>query len=221
MKTKKRRKIRYKRILFVLFFLFLIIFLSIKFFNIRITNIYISGNNILTDQEIIDIASLSNYPKSINNPTWTIENRLESNILIKHAKVSKDAGIVRINIEENNPLFYDNIENKTILSDKNKIDIKYDVPILINTISSDIYDEFIDKMNDINSNILKKISEIKYDPNDIDNKRFLFTMVDGNYVYLTINKFELINNYISIIKNFSSKKGILYLDAGNVFEYFE
>ena len=214
MKTKKRRKIRYKRILFVLFFLFLIIFLSIKFFNIRITNIYVSGNNILTDQEVIDIAKVSNYPKSINNPTWTIEKRLESNILIKTANVSKNKGILKINIEENNPLFYDSIDSKTVLSDKSKIDI-------INTISSDIYDEFIDKMNDIDINILKKISEIKYDPNDIDNKRFLLTMVDGNYVYITINKFDLINNYISIIKNFNNKKGILYLDAGNVFEYFE
>ena len=221
MKTKKRRKIRYKRILFVLFFLFLIIFLSIKFFNIRITNIYISGNNILTDQEVIDIAKVSDYPKSINNPTWTIEKRLESNILIKHAFVSKNKGILKINIEENNPLFYDSIDSKTVLSDKSKIDIKFDTPVLINTISSDIYDEFIDKMNDIDINILKKISEIKYDPNDIDNKRFLLTMVDGNYVYITINKFDLINNYISIIKNFNNKKGILYLDAGNVFEYFE
>ena len=145
MKTKKRRKIRYKRILFVLFFLFLIIFLSIKFFNIRITNIYVSGNNILTDQEVIDIAKVSNYPKSINNPTWTIEKRLESNILIKKANVSKNKGILKINIEENNPLFYDSIDSKTVLSDKSKIDIKFDTPVLINTISSDIYDEFIDK----------------------------------------------------------------------------
>ena len=76
-------------------------------------------------------------------------------------------------------------------------------------------------MNLVNKEVLDKISEIKYDPNSIDEKRFLLTMMDGNYVYLTISRFEAVNNYISIIKNFNDKKGILYLDAGNVFEYFE
>ena len=48
-------------------------------------------------------------------------------------------------------------------------------------------------------------------------------MSDGNYVYLTINKFENINAYIEIIKQkqFENKKGILYLDAGNSFEIIE
>ena len=73
----------------------------------------------------------------------------------------------------------------------------------------------------VNKDILKKMSEIKYDPDSIDEKRFLITMTDGNYVYLTINRFDAINNYILIIKNFENKKGILYLDAGNVFKYFD
>ena len=43
-------------------------------------------------------------------------------------------------------------------------------------------------------------------------------MTDGNYVYLTLDKFDAVNSYISIIKNFSNKKGTLYLDEG---EYFK
>ena len=219
---KVKRRIKYNRILIFLIILFLIVFLVIKICNLKITNIYISGNSILSDQEVIDIAKLGDYPKTINNPTWSIEDRLESNVLIKKAIVNKESlTIIKINIEENKPVFYNKIKEVTILNDENEIKEKYDVPILINSIPDDIYKEFKKKMLLINDGIINKISEIKYDPNDIDDKRFLLTMVDGNYVYLTISRFEALNNYITIIKNFDNKKGILYLDAGNVFEYFE
>ena len=73
----------------------------------------------------------------------------------------------------------------------------------------------------LNKDILIRISEIKYDPNDIDNERFYLTMNDGNYVYLTLNKFDKINNYLEIVKTFNNKKGILYLDSGEYFEIFD
>ena len=222
MKKVKKRKLRYKRVFIVLFLLFFAVFLTIKIANLKITNIYITGNELLTDQEIIDLAKLSDYPTSMNNSTWTIESRLETNILIKKATVSKEnITIVKIKIEENVPLFYNKLAEKTILFDLNETEEKYDIPILTNYVPDYIYEEFKQKMKLVNKDILKKMSEIKYDPDSIDEKRFLITMVDGNYVYLTINKFEAINNYILIIKNFEDKKGVLYLDAGNVFEYFE
>ena len=48
-------------------------------------------------------------------------------------------------------------------------------------------------------------------------------MVDGNYVYLTLSKFKLINNYLEIMKDekFEGKKGILYLDSGNHFQILD
>ena len=69
--------------------------------------------------------------------------------------------------------------------------------------------------------IVKRMSEIKYDPNEVDDERFLITMNDGNYVYLTLNKFNKINHYIEIIKEFNNKKGILYLDSGEYFKVIE
>ena len=73
-------------------------------------------------------------------------------------------------------------------------------------------------MNNIDYGIVKRMSEIKYDPNEVDDERFLITMNDGNYVYLTLNKFNKINHYLDIIKEFDNKKGVLYLDSG---EYFK
>ena len=128
---------------------------------------------------------------------------------------------VYIKIEENKPLVFDNIKNKTILLDGEEVDKKYITPILTNEVPKDIYDKFLECMDKIDESVFVKISEIKYDPNDIDKERFYLTMNDGNYVYLTLNKFLSINNYINIVKTFNNKKGILYLDSGEYFEILE
>ena len=65
------------------------------------------------------------------------------------------------------------------------------------------------------------ISEIEYYPNDIDKERFILTMNDGNYVYITLYKTYLVNDYIKILSTLENKKGILYLDSGNYFEIFK
>ena len=76
-------------------------------------------------------------------------------------------------------------------------------------------------MNDLDTDIIRRISEIKYDPNDVDPNRFLFTMDDGNYVYLTANQLSSLNSYVTIVSQFEGKKGILYLDSGEYFQIME
>ena len=56
MKKKKNKKIR--KIFKFLGVLVILVLLSYYFINIRIKNIYIHGNKILTDQEIIELAGL-------------------------------------------------------------------------------------------------------------------------------------------------------------------
>ncbi|MBS7021099.1 MAG: hypothetical protein KH135_04455, partial [Firmicutes bacterium] len=73
----------------------------------------------------------------------------------------------------------------------------------------------------IDTGIIRRISEMKYDPNEVDPNRFLFTMDDGNYVYLTVNKLNNLNSYLTIMEKFEGKKGILYLDSGEYFKVLE
>ena len=77
-------------------------------------------------------------------------------------------------------------------------------------------------MKKIPENIKQKISEIKYDPNEKDEERFLLSMNDGNYVYLSLYKFDRIHKYLDIMleinKKFNNQKGILYLDSGDYFK---
>lgn len=219
---KKKRKIRYDRILI---FLVIVIFIVISFtflFNLKISNIYILNNSFLTDQEIIEMAGISDYPETLKNLSVQIEDRLKNNIYIKDAKVYKK-GLTKVYIDvvENKPLFYYESSKKTILTDGRETDEKFVVPTVINYITDNYNEAFINEMANLDENILKRISEIQFSPNDVDDNRFLLTMTDGNYVYVNISTFNKLNKYISIIEELPNKNGILYLDYGNNFEIIE
>lgn len=219
----KKRKINKKRvIIFLIIFLLFALFIY-KIFNTNITNIYISGNRYISDQEVIDIAELKDYPSSINNISYMIEKKLNSNQYILSSKVYKRGFInkVYIEIKENYPLFFYASENKSVLYNGYKVDNKFSIPTVINTIPNTIYDKFLNKLKDVDIDILNRMSEIEYKPNDVDEERFFVLMNDGNYVYLTINKFLTINKYLDMIKSFDNKKGILYLDSGEYFDIFD
>lgn len=219
-KKIKKVRLRYNRIIIFFLILFGLLYLILTCVKIPITNFYISGNEILSDQEIIDLSGLRDYPSVFTFTNIKIENRLKKNVFIKKATVKKDFSKIYIKIEENYPLFYNSDTKKTIMYDgRTTKDIME--PILVNHVVKDVYDLLIEKMKLLNSDIIKRVSEIKYEPNSVDTERFLFTMSDGNYVYITLEKIEAINSYVDIIKTFENKKGILYLDSGEYFEVFK
>lgn len=211
------KKFSFVKLVLVLLIMYIIGFLCYKVAISRITNIYIKNNNILTDQEVIDASGLRNYPSFILTTNYSIKNKLLKNDLVKKVKVKKGLwGKVYIDIEEYKPLFI--YEDKVILDNKNEVDLDISLPILVNKVDDDILDKLISKYESINDEIKLMISEIKYDPNDIDKERFLFTMSDGNYVYITLYKLSSIDEYLKITSTLKDKKGILYLDSGNYFE---
>lgn len=214
------KKFSFVKLLLVLLIMYVIGYFGYRVAISRITNIYIKNNNILTDQEVIDASGLRNYPSFILTTNYSIKNKLLKNNLIKKVKVKKGLwGKVYIDIEEYKPLFI--YEDKVILDNKNEVDIDISLPILVNKVDDDILDKLISKYESVNDEIKLMISEIRYDPNEIDKERFLFTMSDGNYVYITLYKLSSIDEYLKITSTLKDKKGILYLDSGNYFEVFK
>ena len=210
----------------MLILIFLSIYAICNLVDFKIKNIFISNNNILSDQEIIELANIDDYPNIFKYSDSEIEKRLEKNIFIKNATVTKkDLSKIYIDIEENYPLFYNSSLSTTVLYDSSTVFDIFNTPVLINYVPDTIYDLFIEKMRLLDKNILVKISEIEYKPNEVDENRFLFYMNDGNYVYLTLSSFENINKYldivVQIIDKYENKKGILYLDDGAYFEILE
>ena len=219
-KKEKKIRIRYGRLFIFFLIVFFLLYLIFTYIKIPIKNIYVKGNTILSDQEIIDAAGLRDYPSVLSFTNYQVEKKLEKNIFIKDAKIKKSFRKIYIEIIENYGLFYNSETKKTIMLDGRTSNID-DVPVLVNHVTEDVYKLFVEKMKLLKQKIINRISEIKYDPNGVDEERFLFYMNDGNYVYITLEKIEILNNYVDIIKTFEGRKGILYLDSGEYFEMFE
>ena len=153
------------------------------------------------------------------------KERLTKLELIDDVKVSKKFGfVVEIDIVEKKVLYLVRSTNKYKLSTNEDYDnLEYiSVPTLINFVPEDIENEFIKEFKEIDNNIIGLISEIEYSVTDYDDERFVLYMNDGNQVYVTNNRLNMLNNYITIMKKVSSeKKGILYLDSGNYFKIKE
>lgn len=219
---RKRIKIRYGRILIAFVCLAFLLFLFSLFLKLPIRNIYIVGNTHISDQEIIELAGIQNYPSIIKTRASDLQKRLKKDPRIISATIKKRKWKeLHIEIVENNPLFYNQTTNQTIMSDFREIEEIWDAPVLLNYVPDTIYETFKKKMQKIDLEVLNRVSEIMYQPSNVDEERFLFTMRDGNYVYLTLETFENINNYVSIYAEFTSKygnkKGILNLDSGQYF----
>ena len=219
---KIKKKIKLKSILVLLGIIIFIAVLVYLFLNIRIKNIYVRGINFIKEKDIITINDLYNYPKILDFNKDDFIKKVKKNPLVNDIQVSVSFfGKVVIDIDENIPICRKN--NKIILSNGKieDIDITKELPILTNEIDEDVYNEFIKKIVLIDKSIMSKISEIEYSPSTIDKEKFLFLMNDGNMVYITLSKIDLVNNYNEIYPTLDGKKGILHLDSGNHFEIKE
>lgn len=218
----KKRKLKIKRILFCLLSIILIVIGIYYLSNLPIKNIYIIGNKVLSDKEIIDISTIGDYPSFIKTSSSGIIRKIKENQYIKEVKVEKRLyGKLYIYITEKKILCIYN--NNLIFEDGTTTNNNYDMnnyPILLSDTAS-IRDNFISKFSIIEDDILLKISEIEYTPNDVDSERFSLKMNDGNLVYITLSKIEKINKYNSIYSSLEGKKGIIYLDSGDYVEIKE
>ena len=156
----KKRKLKLKRIFFCLIFLCLLgetFYLAKK---IPITNIYIIGNNIVPDKEIINTAKINNYPSFIDTSKKDIITRLERNDYIKEVKVEKKLpSKIYIYITEHKVISLYN--NKILLDNNIEVENTYNihnVPILISDISS-IREKYTKSISKINNDVLLKISQ--------------------------------------------------------------
>ena len=219
-KKAKKKRIKLKSVL--IFFLVIGIIASMVFLYrlLPIKNIYVIGNNILNEQEIIDEAGIGDYPKIYEVSKEKIKNSLLKNELINNVGVSITIlGKVTIEVDENVILYQNSSGEYTMSNGKNVVlkNAVLEVPTLINDIDDDVKEKFIDKFLLVDKSIMLKISEIEYAKTELDAERFLFYMNDGNYVYVTLSKMSLINSYNEIYPTLGDKKGILYLDSGNHF----
>lgn len=219
----KKRKIKYKNIIIFIVLVMLGMFCFYGILNLKIKNIYVSGNTILSDQQLIDMAGLHDYPSISANSSKEIEEKLESNVYVSSAKVRYRYLLreIDIDIKENLPLIYYEYENTYLLASGETTEGQYNLPILINQTPDNKLEKLLKCLDKLDKNVLDRISEIRYYPSKVDEELFYLTMNDGNYVYINFNSFSKLDNYVEIIQKFNNKKGIVHLDSGDYLEIYE
>ncbi|MBR5369934.1 MAG: FtsQ-type POTRA domain-containing protein [Bacilli bacterium] len=226
-KIVKKRKIKLLNFLIFLLVLSVLSFSVYFILQIKVKNLIVTGTNYIEDDTILEIAKVKDYPKFLLTTNYSVRKKLLAYPYIKNAKILKKWPFTfEIKIEEARPLFNNTNNNSYVLDNNKNIKLSksvynFRVPRLLNYVPDKKYKSFVENMNKVNDNVLSKISDIEYQPNDYDKDRFLLYMDDGNMVYLTLTKFKMINHYNEVLKQLENHKGILYLDNGNHFKIME
>lgn len=225
-KVIKKKKLRLLPFFIFIIVVAIIVFSCLFVLDTKVKNIIITGNEVLSDDEIIELAGLTNYPSFYKTLNITIKNNITKDPLIKSVNINRSFyHIIEIEVEEYEILYKREDNGKYVLENKEEITLNkvtpYTIPRLINEIPSNKLESFIKYFKRIDLSIREKISEITYVPNEFDEDRFFLYMDDGNSVYMTITKFERLNYYNEVLPQLDGRKGILYLDSGNHFQIME
>lgn len=226
-KIVKKTKIKLLPCFMVLLFFVALSFGAYYFVHLPIQNLIVEGTSYLKDDYILNLAGVRDYPSFYLISTRGIEDKLEESPYIQKAEVKREFfHVLVLDIKESKSLFINNTNKTVVFSNKEEVPVSeeidlFRIPRLINYVPDNKYRSFIKGMADIKTDILGKISDIEYQPNDYDKDRFLLYMDDGNMVYLTLTKFDMINYYNDVLSQLENRKGILYLDNGNHFQIME
>lgn len=222
-KVKKKRLNVARTLVFVLF-IYIIVCFGMYIYKEPVKHYNITGNEVISDIEIIRSLKLEDYPSFISINTRNLEKTLVKDKLVKSADVSYGWNFkLNIKIEENIPVFIIKGSNMVVLSNGEQIEKNSDfigLPILLNSTPNEVMKILADELSQIDEGIRVMISEIEYAPTYdamgrvIDDKRFLLSMNDKNMVYITAKKTEVLNEYLNIISNYKIvKNGTLFLDG--------
>lgn len=197
-------------VVFVFFILFLLFSNESKIFDISI-----SGNEYLDDIDIEKMAGINdNY--YLNVPIF-IESSLKKHPLIEQANVNfLDDKVISIEIMEKKIVGYrfnDEGYFEVLTVDGNYYQLKENEIYLISNVPLvDVKGEeklikFCKKMNELNPEIIKQISEISVYPFSYDPDMFEFVMSDGNYCFVSLNDINKIVDYYSVSFNIDQDVG--------------
>ena len=211
MKTKKvkKKKLNIARTLVVILFIYIIVCFGLYIYKAPIAHYEITGNNLVSDAEILRSLNLTDYPSYVSLSTKKSAKKLENNPIIKKAKVSYGWNFyIHIDIEENKPMFVVKPLNKICLADGTLIDYTDDyvnIPTLLNQPTEEVLTLLAKGLSEVDEGVLYTISEIEYRPSYskdnkvIDANRFLLSMKDKNLVYITAKNAKVLNLYLEII----------------------
>lgn len=224
-KKNRKRKLNIKKLFILILILYLFFNIGYYIYNKPISNIIITGNNLVKDSEIIEAAKIKSYPTIYNVKTKKAINNIKKIDLIEEVTIKKDFKFrLNIKVKESTIVFLNSNNNKLMLSNGKEIINNYlyaGIPTLINYTPEEILKEFTKVLGLLDSGIISLISEIEYSPKQnsegliVDEKSFTLYMNDGNTVITNSEKCNNLSKYREIYASLKDKKGTLNLDSGN------
>lgn len=220
-KAKIKHKLKLRNFFIFCFLLFFVLFFGFYFYQLPIKNIIILGTTHLTDQEIIEVAEIRNYPRIFQVSSKTMKENILQLPFVEHVKIKKNIwGRITIEIQEEKPIVYHRTNEELVFASGKSVSSQElcGVPILINYVPDELYSRFVQKMKEMNYDVLQLISEIEYQPwksDDIivDDTRFFLRMNDGNVIYVNLINWDKLDNYMTIYSTLENAKGVLQLDS--------
>ena len=226
-KKVKKRKLNFKRLLFFVLLVYILCYSCYYLLNQHIKHVEIIGNSLVSDNEIMRLSKLDNYPSIFKYSSRKLEKNIKKHILIQDVEVSKHFNfIVKIKVEENKLLFYYKNEDKIAISDGNLIKNNFEkalgIPTVVNNVDSKLLKKFINKYSELKENIIYEIDSIEYFPNYnevgkiIEKDMFKLVMNDGNTILTNSDNVYLLNKYNIIFASLGDRKGTINLNSGEV-----
>ncbi len=225
MKKRKKKRIKFKGLIFIILIIYLLIMAFYYVWNLPIKNIEVKGNKYTTESEIIKASTINKKTKLFKISSYRIKKGIKKLDYINSVKVSKDIfGKITIEVTEESILIYNMLDSNYILSNGKEVSLDEDIigiPSLINYVPDDILTRFAKNFAKIDESVRAMVSEIEYNPDikeevTIDDERFFLKMNDGNAVYINIINMDKLNKYKEAIASvFDQTPGVLSLDSNS------
>ena len=225
MKKRKKKRIKFKGLIFIILIIYLLIMAFYYVWNLPIKNIEVKGKKYTTESEIIKASTINKKTKLFKISSYRIKKGIKKLDYINSVKVSKDIfGKITIEVTEESILIYNMLDSNYILSNGKEVSLDEDIigiPSLINYVPDDILTRFAKNFAKIDESVRAMVSEIEYNPDikeevTIDDERFFLKMNDGNAVYINIINMDKLNKYKEAIASvFDQTPGVLSLDSNS------
>jgi cell division septal protein FtsQ len=222
--NKKTKKVlNVPRIIVFLLLIYIIISFGLFIYKEKVHHYEINGKSYYREIDIIRMLNLQDYPSFISLNLNNLKKTLESDSLISKAKVSYGWNFtIKIDIEENSPVFVIKSSNNVVLKDGNQIPYEESfgaLPMLLNNTPTESLVLLAENLSKIDRGVLGLISEITYTPYNstntiLDNNRFLLSMSDSNQVYINAKNCSWLNEYLDVIAtNRITEPGTFFFDG--------
>ncbi|NBK96989.1 MAG: FtsQ-type POTRA domain-containing protein [Erysipelotrichia bacterium] len=220
-RRKRRRRKRRRRMVLLGLIIIAVIYALSDYSNIRIVEM--NGNAYYSKQQIMSKANISYDMKSILAPSFLIKNRLEEDVLIKHANVHKTwDGIVKIDIEEEKLVGYYNQNGKDylIIDGEDDVLIKDEGKLANVPYLADLNKEQIANYKKAVNKVAKEniylISEVSHYETSYNKDMLKLTMQDNHVVFTSYAGLALLDSYKEMLKGLNTDlKCIVFAEETN------